>query len=103
MAKLILAVVPTFEVAVPIPVPGKPAVPVKFTMRGRSREEFQSFLDAMTGKTNAEVIMECATGWELDDPFDAEHVEKLDRTYLGAARAVLDAYMAQVTGARLGN
>lgn len=103
MAKITLAVAPTFTANVPIPVPGKTPVPVQFTFKGRSRSEFQAFLDGIAGKTNTEIVLECASGWELEDPFDAEHVAKLDEAYLGASRAVLDTYMHHVAQARLGN
>lgn len=103
MAKLSLTAAPTFTANVPIPVPGRSPVPVQFTFRWRNRADFQSFLDGLQGKTNAEIIMECASAWELEDPFDAESVAKLDETYLGAARAVLDTYMQQIAQARLGN
>ena len=103
MAKLTLTPAPTFTANVPIPVPGKGPVNVQFTFKARGRAEFQSFLAALEGKSNVEVVMMCATGWELEDAFDAESIGKLDEAYLGAARAILDTYMAQIAQARLGN
>ena len=47
--------------------------------------------------------MECVTGWALDDPFTLENVEQFNELYLGAAAAILDKYIAEITQAKLGN
>lgn len=101
--KLSLAPAPTFKALVAIPVPGGKPAPVEFTFRGRSRDEFKALCERLADLSDVEAILECASGWDLDEPFDAASVERLNNAYLGAARAVLERYIAEVSGARLGN
>ena len=44
-----------------------------------------------------------ASGWELEEPFDEEHVEKLLDNYLGAFDAIQTTYLRELTEARTGN
>lgn len=103
MAKLSLTAAPTFVSTVLIPVPGKKAVPVEFTFKGRTRDEFSEFLDAAAGRDDTDMIMDMVCGWELEDEFGPESVEKLVQNYVGSARAITDKYLAEVTRGRLGN
>lgn len=106
-SKFTLAVSPTFKAKVLIPIPGKQAESVEFTFKGRTREEFKEFVDAIqTGEgQNADVdtVMDIVSGWELDDAFDRENVERLTQNYLGAARAVIETYFTELTQARTKN
>ena len=101
--KLALTNAPTFKAKVAIPVPGAKAMEVEFTFKGRTREQFKEFVDALAGMEDAEAIMGLASGWELGDPFTRENVELLVNNYLGAARVVIEKYFAELTQARLGN
>ena len=49
MAKLNFTTAPTFTLKVAIPVPGKKAVDVEFTFKGRNREEFREYLRVVRG------------------------------------------------------
>ena len=44
-----------------------------------------------------------ASGWDLDDEFNDANITALTQTYCGSARAILDRYFAEQTGAKLGN
>lgn len=101
--KFTLTPTPTFKAKVLIPVPGKTAEPVEFTFKGRTREQFKEFIDNLKDREDVDVILEIASGWELDEPFDKENVEMLTENYLGAARAIIEKYLAELTQARLGN
>lgn len=101
--KLALTASPSFRSKVGIPVPGAKAVEVEFTFKGRTREQFKEFVDALAGMEDAEAIMGLASGWELDDPFTRENVALLVDNYLGAARVIIEKYFAELTQARLGN
>lgn len=103
MAKLKLAASPTFKAKVSIPVPGGKPADVEFVFRGRTRDQFREFIESMGERKDAEVIMDCASGWDLDDPFGAETVELMTQNYLGSARAVIEKYIGELTAARLGN
>lgn len=94
---------PTFTAPVAIPIPGEKPDTVVFTFRARTRKEFAEWMTALAEKTNVEAIMECVTGWALDDPFTLENVEQFNEQYLGGAAAILDKYIAEITQAKLGN
>lgn len=101
--KFSLAPNPTFKAKVLIPVPGQSAEAVEFTFKGRSREAFREFMESLKDREDADVVMDIASGWELDDAFDKSNIEKLCENYLGAARAVIEKYLSELTQARLGN
>lgn len=105
MAKLTLTQKPTFEAPVKIPVPGGKDVSVKFTFKSRTKEGFKEFFDdAKTEeRQDADVVMDIASGWELEDAWDRENVATLLENYLGAGRAIISTYIAEQTGARQGN
>lgn len=101
--KFSLSVKPTFKAKVAVPVPGQTAELVEFTFKGRTRDEFKELIDSMKDREDVDVIMDIASGWELEEAFDAENVEILTQNYLGAARAIIEKYLSELTQARLGN
>ena len=101
--KFSLSSAPTFKAKVLIPVPGKTAESVEFTFKGRTREQFKDFIESLKDSEDADVIMQIASGWELEDAFDKDNVQQLVDNYLGAARAIIDKYLGELTAARLGN
>lgn len=100
MAKVKLKLVPnpTFPAIVDIPVPGAKSSPVEFTFKHRNKEKLQEFLDGMRALEDVPLVLEIASGWDLDEPFDAENVEKLVTEYVGSASKILDTYIAHSTG-----
>ncbi len=105
MAKLSLTQKPTFTCDVKIPVPGDKPVSVKFTFKAKTKTELNEFVERMNTQkpTDLEIIMEVACGWDLEDAFDLDNVTKLEQNYLGSAQAIVSTYIAEQTGARLGN
>jgi hypothetical protein len=103
MAKLTLTSSPTVKSNVLMAVPGKKPVPVEFNFKGRTKDEFKAFLDGIGDREDAEVILDIATGWELEDAFGKESVELLLQNYIGAARVIIEKYIGELTAARLGN
>lgn len=101
--KFNLSVSPTFKAKVLIPIPGKTAEPVEFTFKGRTRDEFRKFVDDLKDREDVNVVMDIASGWDLEDAFDEVNVEILTQNYLGAARAIIEKYLNELTQARLGN
>ena len=103
--KLVLAASPTFKAQVGIPVPGvKDTIPVEFTFRHRTRSDLKAWregidFDAITSST----ILDAAVAWDLDDPFDDEHVNKMLEVFPGSGLAVLFRYLQEMQDARLGN
>ena len=103
MAKLTLTVAPTFLAKVAIPVPGAKPAQVEFKFKARTKDEFKEFIEGMGETEDVDAILDMATGWELDDAFNKDNVEKLVQNYIGSARAILEKYITENSGARLGN
>lgn len=103
MAKLTLTAAPTFTAKVPVPVPGAKPVQVEFKFKGRTKDAFKEFVESLGDMEDADAIMAIACGWDLEDAFTEDNVEKLVQNYLGSAKAILETYLTQLTAARLGN
>lgn len=99
-----LDIEPTFTKRVPIPVPGKKPHEVEFTFKHRNQEALRAFLEGLPQmESDTDAVMEVACGWELQDAWERDNVHKLVTNYLGAAKAILDVYIHENSGARLGN
>lgn len=98
MAKLSLSPQATFDAVVHIPVPGGKPAPVKFTFKWRTREQVQEWLDANTDATDAAFVASATTGWDLDDQYTPENIERLCSTYAGAGAAVVSTYLQELGG-----
>ena len=108
MAKLKLVPNPTFEAKVAVPVPGEGTVDVKFTFKHRARDEMQRFLaetahDAESKMDDVQLVMACASNWELADTFDEKNVGEFVRQYICGPAAVYETYCAEMIGARRKN
>jgi len=105
--KFSLTVSPTFEATVAIPVPGKAAADVVFTFKHRDRTSFRELMDSLSeqneDRSDADLVLDIASGWDLDEPFDAEHVGQLLDRYIGSGAAILNAYINEQTGVRRKN
>lgn len=113
--KFTLAVAPTFNAPVQIPVAGGGTAEINFTFKHRTRDEFKEFMESLKpagvadgeepveGPKDSDVLLDIASGWDLVEPFDAASLEKLVQRYMGAAQAVINAYLAELTGARAKN
>lgn len=105
--KLTLNPAPTFNAKVPVPVPGQGDVDVEFTFKYRTRDEMQAFtkrvVDADSGLIEMEdhqLVMECASGWELADAFTEENVKTFCQSYLRGPSAVYETYVREMAGVR---
>lgn len=102
-AKLKLVADPTFKASVDIPVPGGSSVPVVFEFKHRTREALADFLKTVDTLTHDAAVMAVANGWDLDEPFNEKNVAALVQNYLGASNAICNAYLRELTQAKLGN
>lgn len=103
MPKLKLNPEPTFKAKVGIPVPGTRPVDVVFTFKHRTRDVLMEWVETSSNDTDVQSIMDCATGWELDDEFNAENVDRLCNNYPGAGFAIVRTYLDESRGARAKN
>lgn len=127
MAKIKIAQNPTFTALVQVPRIGGEAVPVEFTFRYMDRvtlsatfDRWNKARDAWAEKAKqdgasweevtggeialqAEQLSDIVTGWDLEDEFSPEAIVDLVRTCTAAPKAVIDAFQAAYSPARLGN
>jgi len=102
-AKLSLADEATFKATVIIPIPGGKTAEVEWVFAWMPRKEFKEFVENLAGAEDVDALMDISRGWDLDDQFGKAAVEKMTQKYIGAARAVLDKFIAEITGARAKN
>jgi hypothetical protein len=103
MAKLSLNPSPTFKAKAPIHVPGGRKAEIEFIYKYRDADEFKEFTETLEGRKDIEILMDIASGWDLDEPFDEKNVEKMAKNYLGSARSALETYLNELMGARAKN
>lgn len=94
---------PTFKAQVSIQIPGGRAAQIEFTFKHRSREEFKEFSETLEGRDDVSILLDIASGWDLDDAFEEKNLQQLVDNYLGSARAVLETYVEELTAARAKN
>ncbi|CUI09839.1 Phage protein [Janthinobacterium sp. CG23_2] len=107
--KFSLNVAPTFKAPVQIQIPGAGEGEILFTFKHRTKNELEEFteslkaVDGEDGPNHVDVLLDIASGWDLDEPFDADSLEKLTQRYMGAAQVVIAAYFTELMGARTKN
>ena len=94
---------PTFSARVPIPVPGSRPEKVLFTFKYRDRDQFKELMNRLEQMPDMEMMKEVASGWELVEPFDDEHLEIFIEHHIAGPRSVLQTYLDENGQARLGN
>jgi hypothetical protein len=103
MPKLKLNPEPTFKAKVAIPVKGGDSAEVLFTFKSRTRDEMKDFSESRKDKTDLETFSEMVVGWDLDDAFNPENVERLLQNYIGAGVACYMVYMDEHYKHKAGN
>lgn len=101
--KFSLTASPTFKIKVSIPVAGGKAEDVEFIFKHRTREAFRKFIEALADREDVDVIMDIASGWDLEDAFDAKSVEQLIENHIGSGLAIIQAYITELTAAKVKN
>lgn len=95
----------TFKSKVPIPVPGqsKDAIlELEFTFK--DRDQIKEFMDSLSSREDDESLQEIVCGWkDVDAEFSPESFTKLLKNYPGAARAILDKYLVEVSVSKTKN
>jgi len=94
---------PTFKCKVGIPIPGGAPVLVEFTFKYRDADEYEDWRKTLPGLDEPDVMMDIASAWDLADPFSRDNIEKLLKKYMGSGMAIFNKYVAENTGAKLGN
>lgn len=103
MARLKLNPEPTFKAKVGIPVPGSRPAEVLFTFKHRTRDDVIAWAEGSREQNDVESVLDCVVGWDLDDEFNAENVERLCNNYPGSGLTIVAAYLDELRGARAKN
>lgn len=103
MAKITLAVSPTFPATAHVPVPGGAPREVQFTYKHRTRDELKQLFDEVKDMKDPELIEAIASDWDLAEPFNRANIETLLQNYHAAGRAAWNTYLEELTGQRQGN
>ncbi|MEF8746655.1 MAG: phage tail assembly chaperone [Candidatus Accumulibacter propinquus] len=91
---------PTFWATVEIHVPGQGKGRLEVEFRYLDRVARQTYFESLTGKTNLDALTEIVVDWrEIDAPFTADNLGRLLDAYAGAAMALYDAYVKEISGA----
>jgi hypothetical protein len=116
----------TYDHTVSIPTPDGKGLKVTFTFKYRDRIAIAalsaSWRDRASARTeptdesvpadevvrrmidsDVDAILDVASGWNIDAPFDRDNLRKLCIKYAGAAIAILNDYGVSMTQGRLGN
>ena len=101
--KFNLVAIPTFKFKVSIPVSGGKSVDVEFVYKHRTRAQFVEFVDTLGDREDVSVIMDIASGWDLEDAFSAESLELMTQNYMGSARAIIQTYINELSDVRVKN
>lgn len=93
---------PTFKAAVEIPLhDGLVAKPV-FEFKHRSKSD----LDALIKRkeiSDPDLLSELLAGWELEEEFSRENIERLCQNYVMAPKEIFSAYIRALVDGRRGN
>jgi hypothetical protein len=103
MLKLIAA--PTFNAKVEIPTPSG-AVSIKVEFKHMTRDAYKAFINAEREivRSDEDAIMDIAIGWTgVDAEFSRESVAELCQQYHAAPKAIVEAFINELTQARTSN
>ncbi|MGD1827340.1 Phage tail protein [Chromobacterium violaceum] len=100
MAKLTLAVAPTFPASVSIPLPGGESAEVVLTFKHHTRTELRGLAEKLDTTPDIELVQQIATGWDLVDAWTPDNVRQLLENHHGAALAIWNTYVRELTGLR---
>lgn len=103
MAKLSLKIDPTFPVTVTIPKAGTEAVQIKLVCKHRTKAQLDEFIKSRADKSDADSILDMATGWDLDDAFTAENIEQMCQNYIAAPLEIYREYVSELVKAKAKN
>lgn len=101
MKKFSLDPNPTFRFPVPVPVPGEKVADVVFVFRHKTKRDLNDLIErSKKDMSDIDLVMEIACGWDLEDPFNVDTVTQMLENYHGAAIAISNTYVRELTGRR---
>jgi len=89
-----------------IPVPGAEKAAVRMEFAHMNRSGVKAFLERSKDRDDVETIMEIVRNWKAEDvdaEFSRAAVELLCEEYVASPAAIVQAWLLELTQARLGN
>lgn len=99
--KLTLAPLPDFSLPVEFNLPTGEKQSITFKVRHMKASEMQDMYKPENQTSDADMIMNIATGWSLEEEFNADNAALLVDYYPGAALALAGAYLQALAGQRV--
>lgn len=103
MAKFKLDPDPTFSADVHIRVPGKGRIPLRCQFRYMDEKTRLAKFSDRDDATMNDLVLDVLAGWELDEPCNAENIEKLRATYPNSLDDIFKKWADEIMPSRLGN
>lgn len=97
---------PTFPVTVQLTAPGGEKRQMEITYRHKGKAAlaaWRKLVETRPPEEEADILMEIITDWQADEPFSRQALERMLDNYYAAAQELYIAYLAGLSGARLGN
>lgn len=95
---------PTFCTTVDIPVAGGDPLPLEIEFSHRTVDQLKALFESFSGRSDLDCLMDFVVGWHnYPDPFSRDALASLLQNYGRASLAIRNAYIYELTGARLGN
>lgn len=102
--KITLGKVPDFKLPVAFKMPGGEEAEIIFTVRHHKANEIQElYNDDKKPMKDGDLIMHLASGWDLDEEFNAENAAELIALFPGVSLALMREYMMALVGQRAKN
>lgn len=101
--KLTLAALPDFKLPVKFMMPNGEEQSIVFTVRHMKASEVQEMYSSEKVTSDSDMIMNIATGWNLEEEFTAENAKLLVDYYPSAALALAGSYLQALAGQRVKN
>lgn len=101
--KLTLARLPDFKLPVKFTMPNGEEGSIVFTVRHMPANEFHDLYTSEAVVKDHEFIMNLATGWDLEEEFNAENAQLMVELFPGSAIALAGTYLQALAGQRVKN
>lgn len=99
--KLTLGRLADFQLPVEFSMPNGETASITFKVRHMKASEVQEMYSSESVTSDSDLIMNIATGWNLEDEFNAENAKELIDLFPGVAVALAGAYLGALAGQRV--
>lgn len=94
---------PTFSATVTFPIAGEKKASFEVVYKHKTAKEMDDFVERMKTMKDFDALVEIVVDWQVAETFNRESLQTLMDNYLGFARAAINTYFLEISGAREGN